>query len=259
MPIAFIGLIFSYLRRGKALILPSFLLGFIVMFPMGYAHRFWRFNSYMPYAALGGLALSAAIERLVRRFHWKQNGIIVATAILLVAIAIDPVFLPAHAPRPPGPRPPMQKEKGMPGRVFFAFEGTALTRMLGRPNPAMGNLLLEPDVRKALDMIEEHSRPEDIVAYGMGPMSCLVTAMTNRRTNGGMLGEVHSENMHPGYEKVNIVVIPDKPSGKPPIPNRPPPPPFARQMFSRETSPPKGFELIVESEGIRLFRNPDAP
>ena len=44
MPLALVGLMFAYLRRGKALMLPSFLFAFAVMIPMGYAHRFWRFK-----------------------------------------------------------------------------------------------------------------------------------------------------------------------------------------------------------------------
>jgi hypothetical protein len=285
MPLALAGIFLAYRHRGNSLILPCFLLSFIVMFPMGYAHRFWQFNSIMPYAALAGFALTVFLEWIEKRFQRREYGLIATIAVLLVSVTLNPVisFGGRGMPAPPTAQGMQQpaKDQGAPQGIRrpmgantqrqarmannprrqggFRFEQTAIARMLnGTSGMQMGGNSMDSDSMTAMiSLVEEYAGKNDIVAANTGPMSsCLIPAMTGIRITDGMLREVQSEESQPRFKEANFVVMQQRNSIGPQ--GAPGGPPTGDLMGRDATSPPKGFEFIAEKDGIQILKNPSA-
>jgi hypothetical protein len=89
MPLALAGLILAFFRRRTALFLPCFLASFFVMFPFHYAHRFWLFNSLLPYSMLAGISVVALAEWMERKLPKVS-----ASAVTVVFAAAGLLFMP---------------------------------------------------------------------------------------------------------------------------------------------------------------------
>lgn len=287
MPLAVAGIFLAYKRRGNALILPCFLLSFLVMFPMGYAHRFWQFNSFMPYAALAGYAITGFVGWLEKRFKSREYGFVSAVAVVLIGVTLNPVIsfgghrIPMQAHHREI-QPQRNNRYGLPkdiaqgtpennqGRAMiakmpqkeggFRFEQTAITQMLNGSGVRQigGSSMDSPEMTAMINLIEEYAEKDDVIAANVGPMnSCLIPAMTGIRITDGMLREVQTEEYNPRFEGANIVVMQDRDlMGTQGIPGghavmRP----MREPMGMNELSLPHGFELVAEKDGMKLFKN----
>jgi len=196
----------------KAAVLPAFLLAFIVMFPMAYAHRFWGFNSFLPYSLLAAGVIVRSFGRLESRSRadrprvlaWMTTSPNVAlTVFALVAIAFVPVSRPSGGRRPPGaPGEPSRKgsrpsRRGgggpMGGPGGFSFEPPAMAQILsgsgGTQRGGMGGNVRE--LKDFLSAAARHVKPGHLV-HAPRKNGPLVTALTGAWTTGGMLTEVKS-------------------------------------------------------------------
>jgi hypothetical protein len=263
-PLAAVGLILAYAKRGKALAFPSFLLAFLVLFPMSYGHRFWRFNAFLPYVALGAFGLEAILRYLEKPLKLRAAlGFSLAVCLAGVLLAPEVSLLRRGPPAwPPGERaadlapgrPGMPPKPGLSPRGGVRMELAALPALLLPDGARQRNLLREPHVREMIKLVLENSDSDDVVFVGDGPTASLLAAMTGRRTTGGMLREVRPSSARPGPRDAGVIVVPKQPPETGPAPFGGPP----RAWGPPGTLPdPVGMELVVEGEYSKLFRNPD--
>ncbi|MHC5053804.1 MAG: hypothetical protein ACYTKD_03690, partial [Planctomycetota bacterium] len=200
----------------RAAALPAFLVPFAVMFPWGYAHRFWTSNCLLPYSLLAAAAAAMALEWLGERARDSEAAgggtlrerLVAALAstpeVSLVAIAMAammfvPVWQPSRAaPAPVGGRQADVKDvraargPGMRARGGFRFETPAVASILSgsgaRRMPRGGG---GRELTTFLDVAAGEVGPGHLV-FASGPDGPLVTALTGARTTGGMLSEVKS-------------------------------------------------------------------
>ena len=275
-PLAAVGLILAYAKRGKALAFPSFLLAFIVLFPMSYGHRFWRFNAFLPYAALGAFGLEAILGYLEKPLKLRAalgfSLVVCLAGILLVPevslLKKEPPAAPPgeraadRAPgrqgMPPGagmpPEAGMPPRNGRPSKGRVRMELAALPALLLPDGARQRNLLREPRVLEMIELVSETTGKDDVIFVGDGPAASLLTAMTGRRTTGGMLAEVRPAAARPGSRDAAVIVVPKQAgeTGAPPFGG--PPRAWAPPGSLPDTA---GMELVVEGEYSKLFRNPD--
>ncbi|HNQ23984.1 MAG TPA: hypothetical protein PKK06_12915 [Phycisphaerae bacterium] len=89
-------------RRGPVLGLVGALLGFAVVFPMGFGGRFFAFNIHWPLACLAGYGL-AELTRWLERGVWLRPAVrVAATAVAAAALVAYPA-LEMPLPRSGGP------------------------------------------------------------------------------------------------------------------------------------------------------------
>ncbi|MFZ5829413.1 MAG: hypothetical protein ACOY3P_04965 [Planctomycetota bacterium] len=95
-PFALLGIGWLIARRGPSLGLVGALLGFVVVFPMGFGSRFLQFNIHWPLACLAGYGLSETIAWCERHARLRLVGQIVGLTVTALALVAYPALnLPA--------------------------------------------------------------------------------------------------------------------------------------------------------------------
>ena len=158
-------------RRGPALGLVGALLGFAVVFPMGFGGRFLAFNIHWPLACLGGYGLAELVRWLEQRARLRAG--VHVFSIVLVGTAL--VAYPAL-------EMPLPKSEGPPGRPPAGGEARDGPPAVERPRDETRSAL--PDLRFT---VQAGALPKLFDAYsgaaadaGMGPPGA-----PGRRPNAG--------------------------------------------------------------------------
>jgi hypothetical protein len=102
-PLALLSIPWLITRRGPALGLIGALLGFAVVFPMGFGGRFLSFNIHWPLACLAGYGLGQILEWCEQRASLRVGGQVFAFVIAGAAlIAYPAITLQTRGGGPPG-------------------------------------------------------------------------------------------------------------------------------------------------------------
>ncbi len=124
------------IRRGPALGLVGALLGFAVVFPMGFGGRFFAFNIHWPLACLAGYGLAELGRCLEQRFRWRTAAQVLSIALATFALLVYPA-LEMPLPRSGGP-------PGGPGRASASAPGSERERSGLRSSLANLRLTIQP-------------------------------------------------------------------------------------------------------------------
>lgn len=132
-------------RRGQSLGLIGPLLGFAVVFPMGFGGRFFAFNIHWPLACLAGYGLGELLGWLEQRAWLRAGGQILAVVLATIALVAYPAIempLPRSEGGPGGP--PMggraQAGAGRVGRMTQDLRSMLSSRRVTMQAGALSNL-----------------------------------------------------------------------------------------------------------------------
>lgn len=223
----------------NTLIFPVFLLSFAIFFPMHFAHRFWGFNSYLPYACLAGCGSVWLIQSLNRTISNR----IPSEVFVVILVFIHLTFYPTW-------------NYDFRSINSVQYRDTAIQRML-HPDPQTA------EMRKLaifLDKNKNRFSTESIV-YSTGAKASLVTSITGARTSGGMLAEVIPANRPASMKESDFVlrVIPHPSKGINGSLNDPPHALIQPNARTGKIPSPRGFRSIDFKDGIHLFENTIQP
>ncbi len=223
----------------NAFFFPALLLSFVIFFPLHYAHRFWGFNSYLPYACLAGCG-GASLILLINR---KINNRVPIEVFVIILIFINLTFQPTL-------------NSGLLSAKNIQYQDTSIQRML-HPGPQTSN---KRRLAAFLEKNKMYFSPGAIV-YSSGAQASLVTAITGARTSGGMLAEVISYKRPASIMESDFVlrVNPHSSHHTSEMSDHPPPAHPLPAAAIRELPVPRGFQTIVQKNGIGLFRNTIKP
>jgi hypothetical protein len=109
------------IRRNRALGLVGPLLGFAVVFPMGFGGRFFAFNIHWPLACMAGYGLAQYLSWLEKRNWLRASAGFVSVVVAVTALLAYPA-LEMSLPRKGGPPggPPMGERTGEGSRSMFS-------------------------------------------------------------------------------------------------------------------------------------------
>lgn len=248
------------LRRGSTLTLLGAVLGFAVVFPMGYGSRFFMFNIHWPLACLGGFGLGELMRRLEKRPFLRPiaqvASLCVALAALIVFPSLDLRLSPPRSEREMRPEPPPHMRPGWQAHI----QSAALPRLFDpdrriEPGPGPGaggmDLLRRPGAEEFFDAIHCNVTQGDVIFMHEPPAAALITGVTGRWTSSGMLSEVRSAEGPPQPQDCDFAVILQSGGrGRAPLRDN------VRHL--RPGAPP-GFEKVFENEYGSLWRNPVRP
>ncbi len=162
-PLALLSIPWLIIRRGPALGLIGALLGFVVVFPMGFGGRFLSLNIHWPLACLAGYGLGELVRWIEKRAALRMGVQVFAFAVAGTALVMYPAInsqtgglmaadlradLPADREagrRPEYPQEPDcgKKLKSMLTNWQFSVQSAALPKLFDTyssegSNPAMG-------------------------------------------------------------------------------------------------------------------------
>lgn len=192
IPLMLAGLVLCYIKRKEYLMLPAYLYGNLVMFLVGYSGRFWAYNSYLPYAMLGSVALALVHEKIELMPSKKQLAAVFAVSILLVVSLVNPAIGGGGPPGGKGERmmPPGQPPIQQP---LIQFEDTMIVSYLRGDPTQQASSELTPENLQVMEVIEENSGLDDIVFTDNHMYNPLIASITGRGVTGGLLAEVQPE------------------------------------------------------------------
>lgn len=261
MPLAVLGLVVAYVQRKRMLCVPPLLYSFLVLVPLGYAHRFWLFNSFLPYAALAAVGLDWVWNWAERRWITTSAQPVAACMLVAATLLLDPVVVLnpkgrgaglARAHGDGGRR--MAPESSEKSRPQVKLEMTALPKLVFGGPPGRMELLHMEDNRALFDLIRQNTLPGDVILVRQGAQGSLITAVTGCWTTSGMLREVHSEKRQAGPQDVDFAINQDREFSRIESPFGAPARARERNQWDNKT--PTGFVLIAESGGWKLHANP---
>jgi hypothetical protein len=159
VPFALLSVVWLIKRRGPALGLVGALLGFAVVFPMGFGGRFLSLNVHWPLACLAGYGLGEMVRWLEQRNSLRIGTQIISFAVALAALVAYPAITfqgggfmgggPRGGP-PGGPRGDssgggrlLEEIKSMASNWQVSIQAAALPKLFdaysgGGNDPAMG-------------------------------------------------------------------------------------------------------------------------
>lgn len=250
------------LRRGSMLMLIGTVLGFAVVFPMGFGGRFFMFNVHWPLACMGGFGLGELMRRLEKPSCLHRIAQVASVGVALTALILFPSLdLRLPPPRPGRDSPPEPPPEMRPGWQLGIQPG-ALLRLFDpypqRPGPGPGpgpigemDLIHQPGVEEFFDAIRCNVSEGDVIFMHDPPAAALITGVTGRWTSNGMLHDVRLTERAPQPEDCDYLAL---------VQQRPLPGPaplhIGLQMQPKE---PPGFEKVFENEFGSLWRNPIQP
>lgn len=208
----------------------AFLAGFTVVFPMHYAHRFWAFNAFLPYALLAGIGGAAVLERMRGGVSREAATI----ALTLSALLVMPVWRPASRGLPEQAGNLRRLTADDERAPEWLWEKPALwTLAIGRTR-GMERWGYLRELGKWLHTARGELRPGCIV-FAPGVIGNVATAATGVWSTGGMLAEVEGNGRPTAAMQCDYILDMHlaRKSG-PPLHTIPFPP------------APKGFEVVEE-------------
>ena len=280
------GLVWLAVRRGPALAFVGMIVGFTVVFPMGFGGRFFTFNIHWPSACLGGFALAETFRWIEKKSSPSNSRRRNLLSLAALAAGVVPLIVFPFLDLRPGRPGPRAGKKG--GPVLHAGVQSAVLARFFDPDPRIGpgpgggaggmNMIRRRGADEFFEAVEREVAVGDVIFMPDPPGASLITGVTGRWTSSGILRDVRSPGKPPSPEECDFAIVPARggfPRGRPP--RVAPPGPRERgdrgggrrpdRGFIRsrrgggrgEISGPPGFEKVFENEFASLWRNPKKP
>jgi hypothetical protein len=276
---AVLGIVYVVRWRDRSLALIGALIGFAVVFPLGYGGRFLTFNVHWPLACLGGFGLACAVRGLEAsssaRIYGRVLSLVVGCSAIVVFPSVDMLLPPQEHPGPPrGPMPEV------PRGWHVRIQPGALLRLLDQeprldlgPPAGGADLIHRSGAEQFFAAVREQVVIGDVIFMRDPPGASLITGVTGRWTSDGILRDVKSREPPQLAEDCDFAAVlaqgpafafgPPKP---PPTVPMPPPRSFGgamrlpiRAVLSHSPTVPSGFEKVFANEFGSLWRNPNKP